>query len=173
MVRDIKEYDYGIVEGKTDSLKWGNNISLMCDTKEQFPYAEKCLFYLDTMPKEMENRLIQYLLRYLKDYICDFPEEEQEELSLINEENMIEHIHITSVIVDAECREEIIEFHIEGECDWEPEHGLEITISDGKILYVGPYNDYGPNSSRMRYALENYGYYNPNSDFNMNYADKE
>jgi len=173
VIRDIKEYEYGIVEGKTDSLKWGKDISLMCDTKEQLPYAEKCLAYFDFMPNEVELKLIKYLLRYFMDYKQDMDQEELEELGAINEENILKHIQIGSVIVDNECRKDRIEFHIEGGCDWEPEHGLEITISDGKILYVGPFEDYGPNSSRLRYALENYGYYVPDADPKMNYVDEE
>lgn len=172
MVRDIKEYEYGIVEGKTDSLKWGKDISLICDTKEQLSYAEKCLSYFDSMPDEVELKLIKYLFRYFKDYKQYF-NQEVEESDSINEENILKHIQIGSIIVDSECRKDKIEFHIEGNCDWEPEHGLEITISDGKILYVGPFEDYGPNSSRITYALENYGYYNPEANFSMNYVDEE
>ncbi len=47
---------------------------------------------------------------------------------------------IHSVMVDNNCRSDIVEFHVEGSCDWEPEHGFEITISDGKILYVGSFD---------------------------------
>ena len=173
MVRDIKEDGYGRVEGKSNSLKWGKDILLVCDTKEQLPYAEKCLSYFDCMPKEVEARLTKYLLRYFNEYKQDLDEEELEEMGPINEENILKHIQLVAIMVDNKCRKDLIEFHIEGNCDWEIEHGLEITISDGKILYVGPYGDYGPNSRRIEYALENYGYYNIDANFNMNYVDEE
>lgn len=174
MVRDIKKYEYGLFEGKIDSLKWGKDISLICDTKEQFNYAEKCLSYFDSMPNEVELRLSKYLLRYFKEHEQYFDEEELKALGPINETNILNHIGIGSIIVDSNCRKDRIEFHIEGGCDWEIEHGLEITISDDKILYVGPFNDYGPNSSDLRYVLDKYGYYKPDSDgFNMNYVDEE
>jgi len=172
VVRDIKEYEYGIVEGKADSLRWGKDISLICDMKEQFPYAEKCLLYFDSITDEIEVKLIKYLFRYFNDY-KQYLDEEFTETYSISEENILKHIKIKSIIVDSECRKDRIEFHIEGSCDWESEHGLEITISDGKILYVGPFVDYAPNSSRIEYAMENYGYYNPESEFNMNYVDEE
>ena len=38
---------------------------------------------------------------------------------------------------------------IEGACKWEIEHGLEVTFSDGEIIYVGGFGDYGPNTSRL------------------------
>ena len=162
-----------IYEENIDSNKWGKNIILKCDKKEQFDYAKKCLSYFETMPKEVESRLRKYLFRYFKDYLKYIDEEDIEEWKNITEENILEHIEITTIIVDNNCRTNIIEFHIEGSCDWEPENGLEITISNGKILYVGSYVDYGPNSSRLKYALENYGYYDENADLKMNYADKE
>ena len=125
------------------------------------------------MPVEMEQRLKKYLYRYYEDVASWIDEEEVEEIGPIGEETVMEHIRIGSVIVGDSCRRDRIEFHVEGSCDWEPEHGLEITISDDKILYVGPYEDYDPNTQRLSYALEHYGYYDPDADPIMNYADKE
>ena len=88
MVRDIKEFNFGSVEGKIDSLKWGKDILLICDIKEQFPYAEKCLEYLDFMSEELELRLKKYLFRYFKDYEQDMCEV-VEGLDKINEENIL------------------------------------------------------------------------------------
>lgn len=91
----------------------------------------------------------------------------------IDENNVLEHIHIGSVIVEKECRTDRIEFHVEGECDWEPEHGLEITISDNRILYVGPFEDNGPNTERLQYQIKQYGYYREGDGPKMSYVDKE
>ena len=165
--------DIEIYEEKVDSIKWGENITLSCDKKEQLDYAKKCLSYFESIPKQVEQRLCKYLFRYFRDYLQYFEEDETEEWKSITEKNILDYIQIKLLIVDSECRTDIIEFHIEGNCDWEPEHGLEITISNGKILYVGPFEDYGPNSSRLKYALENYGYYNEDADVKMNYVDKE
>ena len=173
IIRDITEYDFGMVTGKVISRQWGDDFKLVCDNKNQFPYAQKCLAYLDSMPVEMEQRLKKYLYRYYEDVASWIDEEEVEEIGPIGEETVMEHIRIGSVIVGDSCRQDRIEFHVEGSCDWEPEHGLEITISDGKILYVGPYEDYDPNTQRLSYALEHYGYYDSDADPIMNYADKE
>ena len=172
IIRDVIEYDYGMVTGKVKSKQWGDNFKLVCDKKEQFLYAQKCLLYLDSMSSDMEGRLMTYLWRYYKDYE-DFYKEDYGESAFLFENEILEHIRIGSVIVGDSCRQDRIEFHVEGSCDWEPEHGLEITISDGKILYVGPYEDYDPNTERLSYALEHYGYYDPDADPIMNYADKE
>lgn len=50
----------------------------------------------------------------------------------------------------------IIEFHVECECDWEEEHGLEITIKDNKLVYVGSFDGMPPYyEERLAYV----GYY--------------
>ena len=173
MIKEIKEYDFGMVEALTTSKRWGENFRLQCDIKNQIPYAEKCLEYLDSLPADLEKRLAKYLVRYYKDMQSCCSEEELEEMGPIDESNVLDHIHIGSVIVGNECRTDRIEFHVEGECGWEPEHGLEITISDNKILYVGPFEDNGPNTDRLQYQIEQYGYYREDSDPKMSYVDKE
>ena len=164
--------DYGLVEIRTRSERWSEDFLLMCETEDQLPYAKKCLAFLDDLPADLEKRLAKYLWRYYKDYEDDYLIEFGEDAAL-TEDQIFEHVEIGSLIVGNDCRQDRIEFHLDGNCDWEPEHGLEITISDGAILYVGPYEDYEPNSERLEYALEHFGFYDPDAYPIMNYADKE
>ncbi len=154
----------------TDSLKCGEDFSLLCDTKEQLPYALKCLAYLDNLPQEVEKRLRKYIFRYYKDFEKYLFEDEIAEMGIIDENTVFEHICIYSVIVEKECRQERIEFYVEGGCDWEPEHGLEITFSNGKILYTGSFEDNPPYVSCWESSDR---YYGPDANLIMNYADKE
>ena len=43
------------------------------------------------------------------------------------------------LVVETPKEPEKIAFGVELRCDWEPEHGMEWTINDGKVLYVGDY----------------------------------
>lgn len=172
-ITSIKRYDSGLIKAQTSSLRWGDDFSLLCIKEEQIPYAKKCLAFLDAMQEDMEARLRKYLFRYYGWFEQFLDDNDKARIGTITEESILSNISIHSVIVDDNCREDIVEFHVEGRCDWEPEHGLEITISDGKILYVGSFDDYPPNSSRLSYLLEHYGYYDPDADPSMNYADKE
>lgn len=164
--------DYGLVEIQTRSERWSEDFTLMCDTDDQVPYARRCLEYFDALPDDMEKRLKTYLWRYYKDYE-EYYQEDFGEDAVISEDEIFDHVEIGSLIVGSDCRQDRIEFSVDGNCDWEPEHGLEVTISDGAILYVGPFEDYGPNSERLAYALEHYGFYDPDAYPIMNYADKE
>lgn len=61
IIRDVIEYDFDMVQGKVFSKQWCDDFKLVCDRKEQFPYAHKCLTYLDSMSAEMEQRLMMIL----------------------------------------------------------------------------------------------------------------
>lgn len=162
-----------MITNKTTSKKWGDNFLLICKSEDQIPYARRCLEYLDNMPVDVQDRLCRYLVRYYKDFEEFLFEDQKAELGDVDESTVLNFIRIRSVIVDDNCRQDRIEFHTEGSCKWEIEHGLEVTISDDKILYVGGYEEYGPNSSRLEHIIEKYGPYNPEVDFNVNYVDKE
>ncbi|SCY10446.1 DUF6985 domain-containing protein [Butyrivibrio sp. INlla14] len=173
IIKEIKESGSGLITAITTSKKWGEDFRLVCRSEEQISYALGCLDYLDSMPLEVEKRLCKYLVRYYKDFEQFLDDEQKADMGTVNEGSVLKFIRIKSVIVDDHCRRDRVEFHIEGGCKWEVEHGLEITISDGKILYVGAFEDYGPNTSRLAYIIEKYGYYDPDKDMNTNYVDKD
>ena len=127
-ITSIKRYDSGLIKAQTSSLRWGDDFSLLCIKEEQIPYAKKCLAFLDAMQEDMEARLRKYLFRYYGWFEQFLDDNDKARIGTITEESILSHISIHSVIVDDNCREDIVEFHVEGRCDWEPEHGLEITI---------------------------------------------
>ena len=50
----------------------------------------------------------------------------------------------TGMYIEVPEDENVIAFSIGGECDWEPEHGLDVLIRDGKVIYVGSCEGYSP-----------------------------
>ena len=115
------------------------------------------------------------LYKYLKpEYLEDFDDDDYGTFidmpQNVSEEDILKYVQFDSIIIEEECREDRIEFHAGGGCDWKIEHGFEFTVSDGKILYVGPFEDMPPNNPE-RFAY--YGFYDENADPIMNYADKE
>ncbi len=172
-IKEIQESKSGLIIAKTASKIWGDDFWLICKSKDQIPYAQKCLEYLDNIPDGTKSRLCRYLVRYYKDFEQFLDEDQKADLGPVDESTVMNLIRIKSVIVDDDCRQDRIEFHTEGSCKWEVEHGLEVTISDNRILYVGGFEDYGPNSSRLKFIIDKYGFYNPETDMNMNYVDKD
>ena len=167
---DIKRDEYIGMVGMAKLDNWD------CDSKVAFSegrleYAEKCVKYIQEMDSTMMQRLLKYAHRYYKDMVNELGDDFSEIMDMdddVSEDNIINYICPSMIIIEDNCREDRIEFHVECGCDWEPEHGLEFTISDNKILYVGGFDDMPPyNEGRLKYV----GFYS--EDNNMNYADKE
>ena len=139
-------------------------------SEAKLAYAERCAEYFGNMPEEVVDRLCKYCIRYCEEMRQLYDEEEIDVPEGIAGREILSYITPSVLIIDEKCDENMIEFHVECGCDWECEHGLEITIKDNKILYVGSYNGMPP---YFKERLEHAGYYNEATDINMNYADKE
>ena len=74
---------------------------------------------------------------------------------------VFEHIRLgRQAIVVRDARDRHVYVSLECECDWEPEHGLQIVFRDGRVVTkVGPYNGHLTNSAAYANAtLDNVVY---------------
>lgn len=174
LIENIRECEYGGFEGETYLNDRDGKVRVKFPSEAKREYAEKCVEYLQNMDKDMTQRLAKYAYRFFKDLSKDFDDDDYGTFidmpQNVSEEDILKYVQFDSIIIEEECREDRIEFHAGGGCDWEIEHGFEFTVSDGKILYVGPFEDMPPNNPE-RFAY--YGFYDENADPIMNYADKE
>lgn len=169
LINNIHENEYG-VEGELYLPLWKKTVNVSISSKEKIPYAEKCADYITNLDNSIVARLARYSYRYFKEFEVNIDDEDLEMPRDTSEEEILNYIYPGVLIIEEECRDEIIEFHMECECAWEIEHGLEFTISDNKILYVGAFDDISPYNQE---CLDYYGFFVPDDVMNMNYADKE
>lgn len=173
MLKDIKEYPSGGAEGIIFSKKWNVNMKVCADSLERLELAEKCFNYFNELPQDVESRLKKYIFRYFSEYKKKFTEKEKSDFFDVNLDNILNYIDIYSLVIDEYTHSDVIEFHVEGSCSWEIEHGIEITISSGKILYVGPCEGYAPNSYGIKKLIDENNFFDESSSSNDNFADKE
>lgn len=102
-------------------------------------YAEKCAEYFNSMPSELIDELKKYTLRYCEDFRQFFDKESPEVPDSVGESEIFGYISPRILIIKAPKTANKIAFSVEFGCDWEPEHGMEWTINDGKALYVGDF----------------------------------
>lgn len=172
MINNIHEEEYVGYEGTTFLENWDRDVNVTFPSEDKVEYAEKCVKFFQNMGDDFKKRFSRYAYRYFKEMVEEVGEEclEDDMPIDVKEEDILEYVYPNVIIIDEKCRDDRLEFHVECNCDWEIEHGLEITVSDGKILYVGGFDDMPPfDTERLEYA----GFYDENEDMNMNYADKE
>lgn len=168
IIQDLKRTKFGF-EGTLDYPLFETQIKVFVDREEDIEYAQKCADCLCNMSEDTLLRLSTYIIRYCE-YHREYLEEDGSIPENISGTEILEYIVPSVLIVERPEDPSIIGFHVECGCDWEWEHGLEFTIRDEKILYVGPFDDMSPwNKGRLSYV----GFYNPDNAESMNYADKE
>ena len=106
-------------------------------------YAQRCAEYLENMPEELLDRLRRATLLYAQDFYEMTGDEELEKFLSVKPEEILEYVYPSALIV-RKPQDDRIGFHLEMECDWEPEHGLEWSVLDGKVMYVGAFSSVSP-----------------------------
>ena len=128
----------------------GEDFEVAVDDDVPEGYAEKCAEDFNNLPKETLDMIYKaakaYCLRYRQlaeegDYLDFFLEEE---LSYPIDKNTPAHeimncIELIQLCISKPKNPEDIGYWISAECDWEPEHGLEILILNRKVVYLSDY----------------------------------
>lgn len=169
LIQDLKHTKYGL-EGVMDFPLFQTEINVFIKHEDDLDYAQKCADYLCNMPQEILLRLCKYIIRYCEDNRKCLEFEDILIPENITGTKILEYIVPNVLIVEKPDDSSVIGFHVECSCDWESEHGLEFTIKDEKILYVGPFDEMPAwNKGRLDYV----GFYNSDNTVVMNYADNE
>lgn len=159
MITDIQNGEYGI-EGRVRFDLFDTEIDVAIDEETDIEYAQKCAEALNSLSEETILNIWKASKNYCLELfeMCDgFSDEIISEITDDTPpENIKKYIYPSMLIID-EPEDDRIGFHIECNCEWEPEHGLELTFLDGKLIYAGLFNDCG--------AWDEY-----DEDDNMNFA---
>ncbi len=148
MITDLHKGDYGM-EGKVRWELFGEEIEVGIDDGACVEYAEKCAETLNALSDDTVKAIFEAAKRYclfFKD-LCGGDWDDWNEMSFkVTEKTPAEKFKSEIVpmylIVD-KPKDERVGFHVECSCSWEQEHGLEITILDGKLVYLGAFEGCG------------------------------
>ena len=147
LITDVQEGEFGL-EG---FLKWpifDCVLDVVIREAATLEYAEKCAEALVNLPEETVRSILEAAKRYFL-FFCeyvgyDFNEDMDVKIYKDSPVKEIKADVFPHVFIVDKPKDDRVGFHIECNCCWEPEHGLEITILDGKLVYLGPFEDNGP-----------------------------
>lgn len=155
MIKDLHKTEYG-VEGKAPFKLFDCEIDVMIDDDCTVEYAEKCVEAMNDLPEDAVAIICKAAKKYCMWFIEEVGECINDELTVpiyadTPAREILNNITPSMLIVETP-KDSSIGYHIECGCDWEIEHGLEITIKDNKVLYVG---DFGDNGAWDKYPENN------------------
>jgi hypothetical protein len=153
MIKNIRKTRYGL-EGEMTFHLFHQEIGVMMDEEVSEEYANLCADYLNTMSDELIDQLCKASIAYCVEF-CEDVGEEVPQIDTFRD--ILKYIQPGSLIID-EPKDDRIVFHMELNCDWEIEHGLEWTITDGKVMYVGAFESEGGWYDEERYTDMSWNY---------------
>ena len=140
IIKDIKINGQD-VEGRVHFDLFGIDIDVMIEDPNCTEYAEKCAKYLN----ELNDDLIAHLCKSSVKYCNNFLEAIGEPIKKFKgPRDVLPLINPILLIVPGLNPEKEPIIHLELNCDWEVEHGMEWIVRGNKVLYVGAFNGEDP-----------------------------
>jgi hypothetical protein len=143
LIRNIRQEHFG-QEGEVYFGLFGKYISLFNWQGASEAYVLKCAQYLNNLGEQIITHLCEASIHYCNDFLDAVGQEpkyfdkSRDVLALIRPSSL----SIPKPRVPAQ--EDVPVIHMELNCAWEEEHGMEWVIRDNKVLYVGAYNGENP-----------------------------
>lgn len=105
-------------------------------------YIIECAEYLNSISfnDSIVNHLCEASISYCNDCLDTIGEELKH---FDNLKDVLLLVYPNSLIIPQPRRSEPV-IHLELDCEWEEEHGMEWIIREDKVLYVGAYNGENP-----------------------------
>ena len=139
MIQNIQEDKYGY-SGKTQFALFNKEIEVIMEGGS-IDYAERCTTYLNELNETVIQDLCLASIRYCHAIQKVFGTALQ---IFQSSKDVLTHIYPRVLIIPevVDNTEPII--HLELNCSWEVEHGMEWVIRKDKVLYVGAFNGENP-----------------------------
>ncbi|MEL6930477.1 MAG: hypothetical protein AAFO95_17865, partial [Cyanobacteria bacterium J06600_6] len=117
-------------------------IDLCAGAKDNFSwdYAQTCAVYLNSLADELVDRLCIASINYCNTYLEDTG---QKLIRFSDRRAVLDSISPITLIIPEMLRSEPV-IHLELNCTWEPEHGLEWIIRGDRILFVSAFEGEDP-----------------------------
>ncbi|CAM4227625.1 DUF6985 domain-containing protein [Lederbergia lenta] len=155
MIENIQETKYGI-EGTTYSKLFDKHIRVWLEDGVDLEYGRFCVDALNHLNDKLIDEICRAAIAYCEDF-CDAIGQEPPKIEKARD--ILNYIDPTGLIVDEPRDPHKPVIHLEGNCEWEVEHGIEFIIREDQLLYLSSFNGMGawdePESYKDSY---NYAY---------------
>ncbi|MEK8032871.1 hypothetical protein AACH06_18785 [Ideonella sp. DXS29W] len=140
LVKEVTTEGNWPLQGQVFLSLFDRYIPFAVEDEASIEYVIQCAEYMNSWSEETIESLCQACIRYCNDF-REMIGEDTIEFSSPRE--VLELVHPTSLIVPNPDFPEPVA-HLELNCDWEEEHGMEWIVRGAKVLYVGGFNGQSP-----------------------------
>jgi hypothetical protein len=134
-LRDVTPGQFGL-EGVFRSTLFGDDVRVQIEEGGTVAYAQMCADYFNSMPAHVIDDLCAASIRYCNTFLDGIGEPQ---IAFEQDSDVLKLVYPVALIVPPLPDEAQPVFHMELDCDWEDEHGMEWIIRGDNVLYVGLY----------------------------------
>lgn len=136
LIKNLAKTEFGI-EGEVFFRLYGTFIGLTIDEESNVEFAQKCAALLNNLSRSVVDHLCRASERYCNDFLYEVGEPL---IEFKTNRAVLDRIEPGALIVPKPNEIATPVVHMELDCDWEEEHGMEWLIRDNTVLYVGGFN---------------------------------
>jgi len=144
LIKDIKDDEKYFLYGKVYCPLFEKDIKIAIEKEAGIAYAEKCVEHQVHLDEKLINKICERVSAYHQFMLDEWNEEFVQEINEkvpkdVSGREILKYITNPELIIyqpKEGCKG--IGYTIAGNCEWEPEHGIDIIIRDDALLYVGP-----------------------------------
>jgi hypothetical protein len=141
LIRNVSKGKHFSLEGEVYLELFDKYVGFVVEDTATLEYVVRCAEYFNSMEAVLIDSLCEACIRYCNGFLEMVGEEPRTFKSL---RAVLEAVSPSVLIVpDLEDLDEPV-IHMELNCDWEVEHGMEWVIRGNKVLYVGSFTGEDP-----------------------------
>ena len=155
VIRDLQIKPLGkdstYISGRAWCRLCGNEIDVDLYDNVPLAYAAKCVEEMNSMPDELVDAICRAAKKYCLEFLDDIGGADLNDIRLtipVDENTppseMLKCFEIGGMAVEIPEDPSRIAYQLSGNCDWEEEHGIEIDILDGRLVYLGEFAGESP-----------------------------
>lgn len=153
LIRNVSSEGFWPLQGEVFVTLFDRYIEFAVEDAASIEYVEKCARYLNGLDASVIDSLCQACIRYCNDFLS-MTGQDIKEFSAARD--VLKLVSPSALIVPNEDVPGKPVIHMELNCDWEIEHGMEWIIRDQKVLYVGGFNGSDPWADYLEKKSWNY-----------------
>lgn len=139
LIKNITQDKYGI-RGEIYFKLFDRYIALSSEDND-IAYAEQCATYLNALPETVIITLCEASIRYCSAFLEAVGEPSNH---FDSPKQILPLISPSVLIIPNSNGTNMPVIHMELNCDWEEEHGMEWIVRADEVLYVGAFNGENP-----------------------------
>ena len=140
LLKNIKATDEEI-EGEVFFSLFDKYIGFFTERTVGLDYVKRCAECLNSMNEEVIEDLCSASIRYCNEVL---KLNDEQSMKFENPQDILKLIYPARLIVPYPENDYEPIIHLELNCEWEKEHGLEWIVRDNKVLYVSSYSGEDP-----------------------------